>query len=76
MAAPTNNWALDKTKVSDKDISALAKAKALEKKRIKEGWKWVQIHEKLKSLIPFKDGKPTEQGLMMIERRKEMLGIK
>ena len=76
MAAPTTNWAMDKTKVSDKDMSALAKAKALEKKRIKEGWKWVKVHEKLKTLVPFKNGKPTEQGQRMIEKRKELLGIK
>ena len=67
---------MDKTKVSDKDKSALSKAKALEKKRLKEGWKWVKVHEKLNTLVPFENGKPTEQGLRMIEKRKELLGIK
>lgn len=76
MSSPILNWALEKNRVSDKDTHALLKAKALEKKRIRDGWRWVRIHDKIKTLVPFENDKPTEHGMRMIERRKELLGIK
>ena len=66
------NWASGiKTKTKDEDNAALKRAKALERKRIKAGWKWYEINPRISIFVPFgKDGKPTEQGFEMIRRLK------
>lgn len=63
--------------VTEADHKALAVAKRIERKRIKEGWRFYKINERMQVLVPFgKDGKPTEKGMKMIEMQKELQGIK
>lgn len=63
------NWAKRGAKnVSDSDKKALAAAKKVERQRIKDGYKWYVINERLKVLVPCKkDGTPTEKGLKIID---------
>lgn len=71
-----NNWVNDKI-VGDKDIRALEKAKTLEKRDLKNGYRWYRINERNKILIPCNEkGYPTSKGLEKIKLFKEHLGIK
>ena len=70
------NWIRNKETVSDKDIAAQEKANKMEKKKIKSGWRWVNILPSLKILVPHKGGKPTEQGQSMIDIMKEKFNLK
>lgn len=67
------NWASGiKTKTKEEDNAALKRAKALERKRIKAGWRWYEINPRLSIFIPFgNDGNPTAQGMDMIRKLKE-----
>ena len=77
MATTYGNWICDKNIVSEKDVKALENAKALELKKIKEGYKYVPICKKMKILVPFgKDGKPTKEAQERIEAKKKLYGIK
>lgn len=52
---------------------ALKRAKAIEKKRIKEGWRYYKLNATNQILIPYgKDGKPTKKGLEMIKRNENL----
>lgn len=67
---------IDKITVTENDIKALKKAKAQEQERIKNGWRYYKINERIKVLVPFKDGHPTEKGLAIIKAQKELEGLK
>lgn len=55
---------------------ALAKAKSVEQKKIKQGWRWVKISKLSKILVPCdKNGKPTAQGQKRIEAIKNNINI-
>lgn len=70
------NWIKNKETVTEKDVAAQDKAKNIEKKKIKSGWRWVNVLPSLKILVPHKGGKPTEQGQSMIDIMKEKFNIK
>ena len=60
----------------DKANKALAKAKSVEQKKIKQGWRWVKISKLSKILVPCdKNGKPTAQGQKRIEAIKNNINI-
>ena len=49
----------------------------LEKKRIKEGWRYINIKENYQVFVPCDEfGNPTRDGMVRINRQKELLGIK
>lgn len=55
---------------------ALAKAKSVEQKKIRQGWRWVKISKLSKILVPCdKNGKPTAQGQKRIEAMKNNINI-
>lgn len=72
------NWA--KTlhgNVTESDRKALEKAKKMESKKIKQGYRWKRISPTLTMLVHCNpDGTPSEQGLERIAKQKERLGIK
>lgn len=78
MAATMENWVHDKGVVTEKDRLALEKAKKLEKKKEKEGYRWFRINDRAKVFVPFKkDGsEPTEDGWKRIANLKAIMGIK
>ena len=77
MAAPTTNWVHEKGVVTERDRIALEKAKRLEQKDVKKGYRWYRINERNKIFIPCnKNGEPTKEGLAAIERFKAHIGIK
>ena len=52
----------------ERAIAALKKAKELEEKRCKEGWRFVKINNRLSSFVPCdKKGKPTQHAEKMLE---------
>lgn len=49
----------------------------LEKRRIKEGWRYINIKDNYQVFVPCDEsGKPTQEGMVRINRQKELLGIK
>lgn len=70
------NWIKNKETVTEKDIEAAQKARKIEKKKIKSGWRWVNILPSLKILVPHEGVKPTEQGQYMIDIMKEKFNLK
>lgn len=69
------DWQLvNKINVTETDIKALKVAKKQELQRIKEGWRFYKVNNRLKVLVPFgKDGKPTKQGMRIIEAQNRLL---
>lgn len=60
----------------DKANKALARAKNIEQKKIRQGWRWVKISKLSKILVPCdKNGKPTAQGQKRIEAIKNNINI-
>lgn len=78
MAATMENWVHEKGVVTERDRIALEKAKKLEKKHEKQGYRWFKINERLKVFVPFKkDGsEPTDDGWRRIANLKALTGIK
>lgn len=72
------SYTIDKISVTENDIKALKKAKAQEKERIKNGWRYFKINDRLKVLVPFDKttGLPTEKGQAIIKAQKDFLGLK
>lgn len=64
--------------VGEREIGALKKAKRQEERRIKKGWRYYKISNNTSVLVPFDKRKnaPTEEGMRLIEKQKEILGIK
>ena len=77
MSAPIINWVHEKGVVTEKDIKALERAKRIEARLEKSGYKWVKINERLKIFVPCdKNGKPTLEGQRRIAILKTTMGIK
>lgn len=77
MAAPTTNWVHEEGVVTEKDIKALERAKKIEARLEKHGYKWVKINERLKIFVPCdKNGNPTLDGQRRIALLKANMGIK
>lgn len=73
MAAPNSNWIYDKDTVAEKDRIALERAKKVEAKDIKKGYRWVRINNITKILVECdKDGLPTKRGQEHIDRYKSL----
>ena len=72
----SENWIKNKKIVCEKDIAAAEKANKIEKKKLKNGWRWVKILQSLKILVPFKNGKPTAEGQAMIDIMKAKFYVK
>lgn len=69
------NWIFDTVckQVGEHEIRGLAKAKRMEASLLRKKHRWFKIGNNTKVLIPFKNGKPTEKGLEMIEKYKKMI---
>lgn len=77
MASTTTNWVHDKSVVLEKDRIALEKAKRIEQKQKKKGYRWIKINERNSIFVPCdKKGNPTKDGLHKINMLKLTLGIK
>ena len=70
-----SNWVSGFAISTEKDRYALNKAKRLEEKRIKQGWRYYKINERNQVLVPYKNGKPTAQGLKIIAQQENILGV-
>jgi hypothetical protein len=75
MATPgPGNWVHEKGGVTDKDIKALEKAKRIEARLERHGYKWIRVNPRVTILVPCdKKGNPTEEGLRKIELLKKAL---
>lgn len=72
---PFNVLANQKKQI-DEATKALTKAKAQEKKRLKQGWKWIRISNLSKVLVPCdKNGKPTKEGQRRIDVLRNKVNI-
>lgn len=77
MASTTVNWVHDKSVVSERDRITLEKAKRMEQKNAKKGYRWIKINERNSIFVPCdKKGNPTKEGLHKINMLKLTLGIK
>lgn len=55
---------------------ALERAKAQEKKRLKQGWRWIRVSNLSKILVPCdKNGKPTKEGQRRIDVLRNKVNI-
>lgn len=61
-----NNW-VSRLMPTENDKKLLEKAHRNEKDLISKGYRWHTINPRCKFLIPYENGKPTKQGLEMIE---------
>lgn len=72
---PFNVLANQKKQI-DEATKALTKAKAQEKKRLKQGWRWIRISNLSKVLVPCdKNGKPTKEGQRRIDVLRNKVNI-
>ena len=63
MAAPIIIWVHEEGVVTEKDIKALERAKKIEARLEKHGYKWVKINERLEIFVPCdNNGNPTLEG--------------
>ena len=63
MAAPIISWVHEEGVVTEKDIKALERAKKIEDRLEKNGYKWVKINERLEIFVPCdNNGNPTLEG--------------
>lgn len=77
MAASILNWVFKSGVVLEKDRATLEKAKRIEQKNEKKGYRWIKINERNKIFVPCdKNGDPTEEGQRRIQLLKNALGIK
>ena len=60
-----------------KAFRSLAKAKAIERKRLAQGWQYVRIDPRTEVLVPCdENGNPTEEGQIKIAKHKAALSVK
>lgn len=77
MSAAYNNWVYENKTVKEKDLIALERAKRMEKRDAKHGYRWIRINERNKLFVPCdKNGNPTASGRRMIENFKNYMGLK
>ena len=75
MAAPKENWVYDNKTTTEKDAKALEHVKAIERKNIKQGYRWIRISPITEIHVPCdKDGNPTEEGMRRIKLLKDAKG--
>lgn len=69
------NWIFENPTVTEKDIKALGKVKANEKKNVKKGYRWIRISPITKIHVPCdENGNPTKEGLRRINILKKAKG--
>ena len=69
------NWIFENPTVTEKDIKALEKVKAKERKNVKKGYRWIRISPVTQIHVPCdEDGNPTKEGLRRINILKEAKG--
>lgn len=77
MASSINNWVHEEGNVTDKDRLALERAKKMEHKLKKNGYRWIKINKRLQTFVPCdENGKPTIEGESKIAMLKESQNIK
>lgn len=77
MASSINNWVHEEGNVTDKDRLALERAKKMENKLKKNGYRWIKINERLQTFVHCdENGKPTLEGERKIAMLKESQNIK
>lgn len=77
MASSINNWVHEEGNVTDKDRLALERAKKMENKLKKNGYRWIKINERLQTFVHCDEhGKPTLEGERKIAMLKESQNIK
>ena len=77
MASGISNWVHEEGNVTDKDRLALERAKKMENKLKKNGYRWIKINERLQTFVPCdENGKPTIEGESKIAMLKESQNIK
>lgn len=75
MAAPRENWIYDNKTTTEKDAKALEHVKVIERKNIKQGYRWIRISPITEIHVPCdKEGNPTEEGLRRIKLLKDAKG--
>lgn len=75
--ASITNWVHNNSVVLEKDKIALEKAKRIEQKQKRKGYRWIKINERNSVFVPCdKKGNPTKDGLHKINMLKLSLGIK
>ena len=68
MARTMENWIYEKGMVNESDRKALEKAKKIESKNRKNGYRWIRVSPRLQIHVPCDDeGNPTPEGLRRIE---------
>lgn len=73
MAAPNSNWVYEKGIVTEKDRIALERARKIEAKKLKSGYRWFKVNARTKILVECdKDGNPTKRGQESIDSYKSM----
>lgn len=78
MATPIfNNIISEEQKAKSYAKTALKKAYKQEEEKTKKGWRFIKLNERLQVFVPCdKKGKPTQEGLRLIQKQKELHGIK
>ena len=77
MASGISNWVHENGNVTDKDRLALERAKKMEHKLKKNGYRGIKINERLQTFVPCdENGKPTLEGERKIDMIKESQNIK
>lgn len=77
MASTVTNWVHDNGVVSEKYRITLERAKRIEQKQKRKGYRWIKINERNSVFVPCdKKGNPTKEGLHKINMLKLSLGIK
>ena len=75
MAAPRENWIYDNKTTTEKDAKALEHVKVIERKNIKQGYRWIRISPITEIHVPCdNEGNPTEEGLRRIKLLKDAKG--
>ena len=71
-ATYTNNWINEDRKPTEQAVKVAEKAEKIEKRRMKEGWRWLRLSPRTKVFVPCdSDGNPTADGERIImEARK------
>lgn len=76
MASGINNW-VHENNVTEKDRTALERAKKIERKMESKGYRWVKINERLQLFVQCdENGVPTADGQRRIDILKANQGIK
>lgn len=78
MAKPIfNNIVSEEIKARHYARAALANARKQEEEKVKKGWRYIKLNDRIQLFVPCKkDGKPTNEGIKMIQKQKELYGIK